>query len=168
VQVDEQAGQALALLALVAGQDVEPADGSDGTDGRWRIARRVAEDRVVSTVDPEARHIHKTVRARQDGFKGHVAVEPDTGIFTGVELAKGAGDENHEAVIGLRLVRDEPQAEDVQEVLGDSAYGTADMRVGWPTRTIASPRSSSRRRCARACLAGSAPTTSTSTRSTGR
>ena len=32
--------QAVALLALVAGQDVEPADGSDGTDGRWRIAHR--------------------------------------------------------------------------------------------------------------------------------
>ena len=40
--------QAVALLALVAGQDVEPAEGSDGTDGRWRIARRVAEDRVIS------------------------------------------------------------------------------------------------------------------------
>jgi hypothetical protein len=50
-KLDEPAGQALALLALVAGQDVEPAEGSDGTDGRWRIARKVAEDRVVSTVD---------------------------------------------------------------------------------------------------------------------
>jgi hypothetical protein len=39
---DERAAQALALLALVAGQDVEPAEGSDGTDGRWRIARQVA------------------------------------------------------------------------------------------------------------------------------
>ena len=38
-EVDGQAQQALALLALVAGQDVEPAEGSDGTDGRWRIAR---------------------------------------------------------------------------------------------------------------------------------
>lgn len=37
---DQQAADALGLLALVAGQDVEPADGSDGTDGRWRIARR--------------------------------------------------------------------------------------------------------------------------------
>lgn len=43
---------AVALLALVAGQDVEPAGGSDGTDGRWRTARKVAEDRVISTVDP--------------------------------------------------------------------------------------------------------------------
>ena len=34
---------AVALLALVAGQDVEPAEGTDGTDGRWRIARKVAE-----------------------------------------------------------------------------------------------------------------------------
>ena len=39
---DEAAADALGLLALVAGQDVEPAEGSDGTDGRWRIARKVA------------------------------------------------------------------------------------------------------------------------------
>jgi hypothetical protein len=30
----DQAAQAVALLALIAGQDVEPAQGSDGTDGR--------------------------------------------------------------------------------------------------------------------------------------
>jgi hypothetical protein len=126
-QLDERAGQALALLALVAGQDVEPAEDSDGTDGRWRIARRVAEDRMVSTVDPQARHVHKTVHARQDGYKGHVAVEPDTGIFTGVELAKAAGEDNHEAVVGLRLL--DGETDQIAEVLGDSAYGTADMRA---------------------------------------
>ena len=48
---DEQA-QAAALLAVVAGQDVE-ADPK--VPGRWRIARRVAKGRVISTVDPEAR-----------------------------------------------------------------------------------------------------------------
>ena len=37
---DAAAADALGLLALVAGQDVEPAEGSDGTDGRWRIARK--------------------------------------------------------------------------------------------------------------------------------
>ena len=58
--LDERAASALALLALVAGQDVEPAEGSDGTDGRWRIARKVAEDRVISTVDPDARHTRKS------------------------------------------------------------------------------------------------------------
>jgi hypothetical protein len=52
VKLDEPAASAVALLALVAGQDAGPAGGSDGTDGRWRIARKAGEDRVISTVDP--------------------------------------------------------------------------------------------------------------------
>lgn len=76
-----KAAEALALLALVAGQDVEPVEGSDGTDGRWRIAQRVARDRVISTVDAQARHAHKTVSRRQDGFKAHLSIEADTGII---------------------------------------------------------------------------------------
>src|SRR5215510_3333710 len=55
-ELDEHATSAVGLLALVAGQDVEPAGGSDGTEGRWRIARKVAEDRVISVNDPQARH----------------------------------------------------------------------------------------------------------------
>jgi hypothetical protein len=125
-QLDEPGEQAVALLALVAGQDVEPAEGSDGTDGRWRIARRVAEDRVISTVDPQARHVHKTVHHRQDGFKGHVAVEPDTGLFTAGEVTKAAGEDNHEAVVGLSLLDHEPAG---LQVLGDTAYGTGDARA---------------------------------------
>jgi hypothetical protein len=64
---EESAQSALALLALVAGQDVEPAEGSDGTDGRWRIARKVAPDRVISTVDEDARHTRKSPENRRDG-----------------------------------------------------------------------------------------------------
>jgi hypothetical protein len=118
----------LALLALVAGQDVEPAEGSDGTDGRWRIARRVAENRVISVVDPAARHVHKTVHHRQDGFKAHVAVEPDTGLFTAGEVTEGSGEDNHEAVVGLALLDDDTEP-GTFEVLGDTAYGTGDARA---------------------------------------
>jgi hypothetical protein len=130
-QLDEPAGQALALLALVAGQDVEPAEGSDGTDGRWRIARRVAPERVISTIDPQARHVHKTVHHRQDGFKGHVAIEPDTGLFTAATVTEAAGESNHEAVIGLDLLEQdtEPALADGFEVLGDTAYGTGEARA---------------------------------------
>jgi IS5 family transposase len=60
--LEGKAADAYALLALVAGQDVEPAEGSDGTDGRWRIARKVAPDRLISTVDPDTRDAHKTPR----------------------------------------------------------------------------------------------------------
>ncbi len=129
--------EALALLALVAGQDVEPAEDSDGTDGRWRIARRTAPDRVISTVDPEARHAHKTRERRQDGFKAHVVVEPDTGLTTVCALTKTNGAENSDATVGAELVvadstitadqhLDEPIEVPV-EVLGDSAYASGDM-----------------------------------------
>ncbi len=114
----------MALLALVAGQDVEPAEGSDGTDGRWRIARRVAPDRVISTVDPEARHAHKTVSRRQDGYKAHVAVEPGTGIVTDTALTPASGPQHSDAAVGIDLLADEPEP---VEVLGDSAYGTGEM-----------------------------------------
>jgi hypothetical protein len=134
-ELEDEAEQAVALLALVAGQDVEPAEGSDGTDGRWRIARKVAEDRVISTVDIEARHVHKTVHSRQDGYKAHVAVEPDTGLFTGGRLAQATGADNHEAVIGVALLDEEATADDATgdkaewAVLGDSAYGTGQARA---------------------------------------
>ena len=124
---DPKAAEAAALLALVAGQDVEPAAGSDGTDGRWKIARKVAEGRVVSTVDPQARHAHKTRSRRQDGYKAHLVAEPDTGIITVVELTMAAGPENSDAAVGARLLAADPAAGRPLEVLADSAYGTGEM-----------------------------------------
>lgn len=129
VELDDKPAEAVALLALVAGQDVEPAEGSDGTDGRWRIADKVAQDRVISVTDPRARHVHKTVHHKQDGYKGHVVVEPDTGLFTGAALAQASGGDNHEAVIGCALLAAEPGLPEDLEVLGDTAYGTGDARA---------------------------------------
>jgi hypothetical protein len=120
--------EAVALLALVAGQDVEPAEDSDGTDGRWRIARATAPDRVISTVDPDTRHAHKTRERRQDGFKAHVVVEPDTGLTTAVKLTKTNGPENSDAAVGAGLVTADTTitGDEPVEVLGDSAYASGD------------------------------------------
>jgi hypothetical protein len=124
--LEDKAGQAVALLALVAGQDVEPAEGSDGTDGRWRIARKVASGRVISTVDPDSRHVHKSRHRQQDGYKAHVVIEPGTGLFTGGRLTKAAGEDNHEAVVGVGLLAGEDGG---LQVLGDTAYGTGQARA---------------------------------------
>jgi hypothetical protein len=125
-QPEGPAADAIGLLALVAGQDVEPAAGPDGTDGRWRIARRTAPDRVVSVTDPDARHIHKNRTRHQDGFKAHVAFEPETGLFTAVELTGGSGPGSHDAAAAVRLLAGEKAA---VTVLGDAAYGTGELRA---------------------------------------
>jgi hypothetical protein len=122
----EQAASALGLLALAAGQDVEPAEGSDGTDGRWRIARKVAEDRVISVNDPEARHTRKSPENRRDGYRAHLAACPETGIITGEQLTQAAGEENSDAAVAAALLAGEDSP---AGVYGDSAYGTGDLRA---------------------------------------
>ncbi|MFB7116350.1 transposase, partial [Streptomyces sp. NPDC056291] len=127
-ELGERAANAVGLLALVAGQDVEPAEDSDGRDGRWRIAKRTVADRTVSTVDADARHIHKNRTRHQDGFKGHASFEPETGLFTAVSLTSGYGPDNHEAAVACDLLADEDEGQELT-VLGDSAYGTGDLRA---------------------------------------
>lgn len=86
------------LLATVLGQDLE-----DDGDGRFRIARRVAKDRVISVVDPDARHGHKTSARGFDGYKASIAVDPDSEIITDTEVsAANAGD----ASVAAELIDD--------------------------------------------------------------
>ena len=117
--LDDEQQRLVGLLALVAGQDVEQGD----QQGSWRIARKVSAERVISTVDTESRHMHKSRSSYRDGFKAHVAVEPDTGLITGVELTPAnAPDGAH----GVALIEAEPAGLDV---LADSAYGTGPVRA---------------------------------------
>ena len=110
---------ALGMLALVAGQDVEPGD----TDGTWRIARRVAADRTISVVDPEARHMHKSVSEYRDGYKAHIAIEPETGLITAAAITPAnAGD----GPAGVGLLANEDRG---LQVLADAAYAGGETRA---------------------------------------
>jgi hypothetical protein len=121
--------QAAELLATVAGQDLD-----EGQDGVFRIARKVAKDRVISTVDADARHGHKTAARGFDGYKGHIAIDPDSEVIVATGVTAGnAGDQ---AVVADLLAADLPAAETAETaetmmigdgpltVYGDSAYGT--------------------------------------------
>ena len=76
--------EAATLLATILGQDLEETE-----DGTFKIARRVAKDRVISVVDPETRHGHKTSARGFDGYKGHVAIDPDSEIITETVVTAG-------------------------------------------------------------------------------
>jgi len=118
------------LLALVAGQDVEA-----GADGVFRIARKVARDRVLSTVDIEARHGHKSRARTFDGYKAHLAVDPDDELITNITVT-AANAPDRDAVDELLAEPSSATADDASDddndapsagpapvtVFGDSAY----------------------------------------------
>jgi hypothetical protein len=147
-ELDGAVSDAAALLASVTGQDLD-----EGSDGVFRIARRVAKDRIISTVDPDARHGHKTSARGFDGYKGHVSVDPDSELIvqTAVSAANGgdaaAADEllTHDLpATGEPQHSEQPKAEPEEteteqpepdrdddgqslSVYGDSAYGSGEL-----------------------------------------
>jgi Transposase DDE domain/Transposase domain (DUF772) len=133
--------QAAQLVAAVVGQDLE-----QDIHGSLRIARRVAADRVLSTVDPDARHGHKSSARGFDGYKGHAAVDPDSELVTATTTTAGnvgdaaAGPELlAELLDQVDQVDDDPPAPvaasaagggphaPTPTVYGDSAYGTGPL-----------------------------------------
>jgi IS5 family transposase len=114
--------EAATLLATVLGQDLEA-----GPDGRIRIARRVAPDRVISTVDPEARHGHKTQAHSFDGYKGHVALDPDAELVTATAVTPGNAGDTSVALALLKTELAEAAPAGPPVVYGDAAYGTGPL-----------------------------------------
>ncbi len=137
-ELSEALSQAAALLGTVLGQDLD----QDET-GVFRIARRVARDRVISTVDPETRHGHKTAARGFDGYKGHVGIDPDTEIITATTVTAGnAADASAAKDLITDLLDDstddstegvgdpgEGSTADRASVYGDNAYGTGELHA---------------------------------------
>jgi hypothetical protein len=131
-ELAERVAQAAVLLATVLGQDLDR-----GPDGAFGVARRVAKDRVISTVDPDARHGHKTSSRGFDGYKGHVAVDPDSEIITATTVTPGnTGDAVAAEELICDLLHDEHDEHDDEQqggqaagsrVYGDAAYGTGEF-----------------------------------------
>ncbi|MFR9781091.1 transposase, partial [Micromonospora sp. MS34] len=119
----EPVGQAMRLLATVLGQDLEAGD-----DGTLRIARKVAPDRVISTVDPQARHGHKTNHRGFDGYKAHIAIDPDVEVITATAVTAGnTGDVEPVARLIADLTDPATATADDTAVYGDAAYGAGEV-----------------------------------------
>jgi IS5 family transposase len=112
---EPESTSAIGLLALVAGQDVELDE-----RGRWRIVRGVAKDRVISVIDPESRHMHKSRSEYRDGYKAHLCVEPETGLITAAALTPAS---TPDGPTGVELLEGEAPG---LQVLADGAYGSGD------------------------------------------
>jgi transposase len=120
VDLDDDQQQLVALLALVAGQDVEPGE----VEGTWKIERNVAKHRVISTVDPDTRHMHKNRSSYRDGYKVHIAAEPDTGIITACDLTPANTPDGTTGAALLATDTTINRDDSGIDVLADSAYGS--------------------------------------------
>ena len=78
---------------------------------------------MISTVDPDARHMHKSVSEYRDGYKAHMAVEPETGIVTAAALTPANA---ADGPAGVALLAGERSG---LQVLADSAYGGGETRA---------------------------------------
>jgi hypothetical protein len=94
----------------------------------------VAPERVISTVDADARHGHKTKARSFDGYKGHIAIDPDSEIVTATGVTPGnAGDagvapELLEADLPVAdAVTAEPDSDEPPIVYADAAYGSGEL-----------------------------------------
>ncbi len=110
--------QAVALLRVVAGQDIEHDE-----DGGVSIRRGVAQDRVISTVDLDARHGHRSRSDRYDGYKAHLSVDVDSDLVTGACATSAT---TSDAVALPDLIDNDPVA--IEEVIADTHYGNASTR----------------------------------------
>jgi hypothetical protein len=129
-RLDPRTAEAARLLATVTGQDIE-----ETPDGRFRIVAGTAPDRVISTVDPQARHGHKTAAHGFDGYKAHVAIDPDSEVICAAEVSPAT---SGDAAVAPTLLDDLTPAQDGGPatravVYGDSAYGTG-TNLAWLDR----------------------------------
>jgi hypothetical protein len=112
------------LLAQVLQQDIDeaPEDGGDP-----EIRRGTARDRIVSTTDPEMRHGHKSHTKGFEGYKASVVVETESGVVLAVD-AQPANVPDREGIKDLVVEAAERSGQELERVLGDTAYGDSETR----------------------------------------
>jgi Transposase DDE domain len=138
-RLDPRTAEAARLLATVTGQDIEKTP-----DGRFRIFAGSAPDRVISTVDPEAGHGHKTAAHGFDGSKAHVAADPDSQVICAAEVSPAT---TGDAVVAPTLLDDLARAKATRP---PRQWATATMPLApapiWPGWTSKGSRRWSRPR----------------------
>jgi len=69
--------------------------------------RQVAEDRMISVVDPEARHTRESPEAHRDGLGAHVAADPQTRVITDEKLTEAVGQDRSDPATTVELLATE-------------------------------------------------------------
>jgi transposase len=116
--------EAQRLLAQLLAQDIdeEPEDG-----GGPGVRPGTAKDRIVSTTDPEMRHGHKSHSQGFEGYKAAIVAETESGVILVTDVRAG-NVHDREGAADLVAQAVERSGQELEEVLGDTAYGDLETR----------------------------------------
>ena len=129
---DQRIAAGAELLTTLLWQDVEP------TQRGRRIAQGTKRDRIPSVHDPEQRHGHKSHGKTFTGHKGAIAVDTESQLITAVEVVAGnAGD--GQCAAALVEQSEANTGAEVEGVIGDTAYGSMEVRQELGEREVIAP-----------------------------
>jgi hypothetical protein len=129
---DQAIAQGAELLTKLLWQDVEP------TGRGYRIKEGTARDRIPSVHDPEQRHGHKSHGKTFTGHKAAVAVDVESQLITAVEVIAGNESDGKSAACLVEQSEENTDAE-VAQVIGDTAYGSMEVRQDLGEREVIAP-----------------------------
>ena len=131
-EADSGIAQGAELLTRLLWQDVEPSERG------YRVKEGTAKDRIPSVHDPEQRHGHKSHGKTFTGHKAALAVDVESELITGVEVLAGNGSDGAAAVSLVEQSEENTSAE-VEQVIGDTAYGSMEARQNLGEREVIAP-----------------------------
>jgi hypothetical protein len=120
-----QVKDAADLLSKLLLQDVEEGNSDDPPTAA--IKEGTAKGRMPSATDPEVRHGRKSKSKRFTGHKAAIVTELTSGIIVGLETLAGDAPDSTGA-LDLTKQAEETTGMEVQETLGDCAYGSGATR----------------------------------------
>ena len=121
------------LLTTLLWQDVESA-----AEGGYRIKKGTARDRVPSAHDPEQRHGHKSHGKTFTGHKAGLAVDVESQLITAVTVLAGNAADG-ESAVALVTATETNTGESVGQMIGDTAYGSMEVREALGEREVIAP-----------------------------
>jgi transposase len=125
----EQVKGAHDLLRELIGQDFDIDQ-----EGVPRLHRGTRSNRIISTVDTEMRHGHKSAQQRFDGYKlSAAATNTSEPLICAVHVAPGAEQDGPQA---KHLIDSQPPSRRPKRILGDTAYGNGPARAELAERRV--------------------------------
>ena len=129
---DQRIVAAAELLTQLLWQDVEPRDGGYG------VRKGTVKDRVPSVHDPEQRHGHKSHGRTFTGHKAGVAVDTESQLITAVGV-QAANEPDGAHATELVDSSEANTGSEVEQVIGDTAYGSMETREALGEREVIAP-----------------------------